>query len=79
MRISDLNNEERIINGTSALYVARDLLEDAVFFREYKRDVNRCLKSLNRLLNQIAANREVWEELDKLQEHFYDNFVREKK
>jgi hypothetical protein len=31
------------------------------------------------MVKRIAANREVWEELDQLQEHFYDNFVREKK
>jgi hypothetical protein len=28
------------------------------------------------MVKRIASDREVWEELDKLQEYFYDNFVR---
>jgi hypothetical protein len=27
------------------------------------------------MVKRIASDREVWEELDQLQEHFYDNFV----
>ena len=72
-----MTNNEKIINGVAALYTARDLLEDANFFQEYKREVNRCLKSLNKLMNEIAKNRDVWKELDDLQRHFHDNFVRE--
>jgi hypothetical protein len=74
-----MTNEEKLINIAGLVYTLRDLLEDVEFDRELKQRTKNYATYLDKMVKRIASNREVWEELDQLQEHFYDNFVREKK
>ena len=71
-----MTNEEKLINIAGLVYTLRDLLEDVEFDRELKQRTKNYATYLDKMVKRIAANREVWEELDQLQEHFYDNFVR---
>jgi hypothetical protein len=71
-----MTNEEKLINIAGLVYTLRDLLEDVDFDRELKQRTKNYATYLDKMVKRIAANREVWEELDQLQEHFYDNFVR---
>ena len=73
-----MTREEKIINIAGLVYTLRDLLEEVDWNRELKQRTNNYAAYLDRLVREIAANREVWQELDDLQKHFYDNFVREK-
>jgi len=74
-----MTQNERLINIAGLLYILRDLLEDAEFDRELKQRTNNYLAYVNRKVSQISDNPEVWEELDKLVQHFYDNLITEKK
>lgn len=74
-----MTREEKIINVAGLVYTLRDLLEEVDWNRELKQRTKNYATYLDRLVREIAADREVWKELDELQEHFYDNFVREKK
>jgi hypothetical protein len=71
-----MTNEEKLINIAGLVYTLRDLLEDVEFDRELKQRTKNYATYLDKMVKRIASNREVWEELDQLQEHFYDNFVR---
>ena len=71
-----MTNEEKLLNICGLVYTLRDLLEDVDFDRELKQRTKNYATYLDKMVKRIAANREVWEELDKLQEHFYDNFVK---
>jgi hypothetical protein len=71
-----MTNEEKLINIAGLVYTLRDLLEDVDFDRELKQRTKNYATYLDKMVKRIAENREVWEELDQLQEHFYDNFVR---
>lgn len=74
-----MTNNEKIINAAGLVYTLRDLLEDTQWNRELKQRTKNYAAYLDRLINEIAKERDVWEELDKLQQHFHDNFVRESK
>jgi hypothetical protein len=74
--VKPMTNEEKLINIAGLVYTLRDLLEDVDFDRELKQRTKNYATYLDKVVKRIAADREVWEELDKLQEHFYDNFVR---
>jgi hypothetical protein len=71
-----MEKEEKLINICGLVYTLRDLLEDADFDRELKQRTKNYATYLDKMVKRIASDREVWEELDQLQEHFYDNFVR---
>jgi len=71
-----MTNEEKLMNIAGLVYTLRDLLEDVDFDRELKQRTKNYANYLDKMVKRIASNREVWEELDQLQEHFYDNFVR---
>jgi hypothetical protein len=71
-----MTNEEKLMNIAGLVYTLRDLLEDVDFDRELKQRTKNYATYLDKMVKRIASNREVWEELDQLQEHFYDNFVR---
>jgi hypothetical protein len=71
-----MTNEEKLINIAGLVYTLRDLLEDVEFDRELKQRTKNYATYLDKMVKRIASDREVWEELDKLQEHFYDNFVK---
>jgi predicted choloylglycine hydrolase len=73
-----MTQNERLINLAGLLYILRDLLEDADFDRELKQRTKNYLAYVNRKVSQISDNPEVWEELDKLVQHFYDNLITEK-
>ncbi len=73
-----MTKEEKIINVAGLVYTLRDLLEEVDWNRELKQRTKNYATYLDRLVREIAADRDVWQELDELQEHFYDNFVREK-
>ena len=64
-----MTREEKIINVAGLVYTLRDLLEEVDWNAAY----------LDRLVKEIAADRDVWQELDDLQEYFYEHFVRETK
>ena len=72
-----MTKEEKIINVAGLVYTLRDLLEEVDWNRELKQRTKNYAAYLDRLVREIAADRDVWQELDKLQEHFYNNFVRE--
>ena len=74
-----MTQNERLINLAGLLYILRDLLEDAHFDRELKQRTKNYLAYVNRKVSQISDNPEVWEELDKLVQHFYDNLITEEK
>ncbi len=74
-----MTKEEKIINVAGLVYTLRDLLEEVDWNRELKQRTKNYATYLDRLVREIAADRDVWQELDELQEHFYDNFVREEK
>jgi len=74
-----MTKEEKIINVAGLVYTLRDLLEEVDWNRELKQRTKNYAAYLDRLVREIAADRDVWQELDELQEHFYNNFVREKK
>ena len=81
MRLQNRGNmtkEEKIINVAGLVYTLRDLLEEVDWNRELKQRTKNYATYLDRLVREIAADRDVWQELDELQEHFYNNFVREK-
>ena len=74
-----MTKEEKLINVAGLVYTLRDLLEDIDWNRELKQRTKNYAAYLDRLVREITADREVWKELDELQEHFYNNFVREEK
>ena len=74
-----MSKEEKLINVAGLVYTLRDLLEDIDWNRELKQRTKNYAAYLDRLVREIAANREVWQELDDLQEYFYEHFVRETK
>ena len=74
-----MTREEKIINIAGLVYTLRDLLEEVDWNRELKQRTKNYAAYLDRLVREIAANREVWQELDDLQEYFYEHFVRETK
>jgi len=74
-----MTKEEKIINVAGLVYTLRDLLEEVDWNRELKQRTKNYAAYLDRLVREIAADRDVWQELDELQEHFYNNFVRETK
>jgi hypothetical protein len=74
-----MTREEKIINVAGLVYTLRDLLEDVDWNRELKQRTKNYATYLDRLVREIAADRDVWKELDELQKHFHNNFVREKK
>jgi hypothetical protein len=71
-----MTNEEKLLNIAGLVYTLRDLCEDVDFDRELKQRTKNYATYLDKVVKRIASDREVWEELDQLQEHFYDNFVR---
>jgi hypothetical protein len=73
-----MTREEKIINVAGLVYTLRDLLEEVDWNRELKQRTKNYATYLDRLVREIAADREVWKELDDLQEYFYEHFVREK-
>ena len=72
-----MTKEEKIINVVGLVYTLRDLLEEVDWNRELKQRTRNYTTYLDRLVREIAKDRDVWQELDDLQKHFYDNFVRE--
>jgi hypothetical protein len=74
-----MTKEEKIINVAGLVYTLRDLLEEVDWNRELKQRTKNYAAYLDRLVREIAKDRDVWKELDDLQKHFYDNFVRETK
>ena len=72
-----MTKEEKLINVAGLVYTLRDLLEEVDWNRELKQRTKNYAAYLDRLVREIAADRDVWQELDELQEHFYNNFVRE--
>jgi hypothetical protein len=72
-----MTQEEKIINVAGLVYTLRDLLEEVDWNRELKQRTKNYAAYLDRLVREIAADRDVWQELDELQQHFHDNFVRE--
>ncbi len=74
--VKPMTNEEKLINIAGLVYTLRDLLEDVEFDRELKQRTKNYATYLDKMVKRIASDREVWEELDQLQQHFYDNFVK---
>jgi hypothetical protein len=74
-----MKKEEKLINVAGLVYTLRDLLEDIDWNRELKQRTKNYAAYLDRLLREMAADRDVWQELDDLQEYFYEHFVRETK
>jgi len=74
-----MTKEEKLINVAGLVYTLRDLLEDIDWNRELKQRTKNYAAYLDRLVREMAADREVWQELDDLQEYFYEHFVRETK
>ena len=72
-----MTKEEKIINAAGLVYTLRDLLEEVDWNRELKQRTKNYASYLDRLVREIAKDRDVWQELDDLQKHFYDNLVRE--
>ena len=76
----NMTNNERTINIAGLTYTLRDLLEDSEFDREFKQRTKNYAAYLDKKVKLIAGDDPgVWKELDDLQQHFHDNFVREKK
>jgi hypothetical protein len=73
----NMTNNEKIINIAGLVYTLRDLLEEVDWNRELKQRTKNYAAYLDRLVREIAADRDVWQELDELQQHFHDNFVKE--
>jgi hypothetical protein len=74
-----MTTEEKLINVAGLVYTLRDLLEEVDWNRELKQRTKNYAAYLDRLVREMAADREVWQELDDLQEYFYEHFVRETK
>lgn len=74
-----MTTEEKLINVAGLVYTLRDLLEEVDWNRELKQRTTNYAVYLDRLVREMAKDRDVWQELDDLQQHFYDNFVRETK
>ena len=74
-----MTKEEKLINVAGLVYTLRDLLEEVDWNRELKQRTKNYAAYLDRLVREIAKDREVWQELDDLQKHFYEHFVRETK
>jgi predicted choloylglycine hydrolase len=74
-----MTNNEKLINIAGTVVFLRDLLEDANFDKELKARTKNYLAYLNRKVEQIADNPEVWQELEQLVNHFHDNMVIEQK
>ena len=74
-----MTREEKIINIAGLVYTLRDLLEEVDWNRELKQRTKNYAAYLDRLVREMAADRDVWQELDDLQEYFYEHFVRETK
>ena len=72
-----MTKEEKIINAAGLVYTLRDLLEEVDWNRELKQRTKNYAAYLDRLVREIAKDRDVWQELDDLQKHFHDNLVRE--
>ena len=73
-----MTNNEKIINIAGLTYTLRDLLEDSEFDREFKMRVKNFTAYLDKKVKLIAGDDpDVWKELDDLQQHFHENFVRE--
>lgn len=77
--VKPMTREEKIINVAGLVYTLRDLLEEVDWNRELKQRTKNYAAYLDSLVREIAADRDVWKELDELQKHFHNNFVREKK
>ncbi len=73
-----MTNNEKIINAAGLVYTLRDLLEEVDWNRELKQRTKNYATYLDRYVREIAKDKDVWQELDELQEHFYKNFVKEK-
>lgn len=71
-----MTTEEKLINVAGLVYTLRDLLEEVDWNRELKQRTKNYAAYLDRLVREMAADRDVWQELDDLQEYFYDHFVR---
>jgi len=74
-----MTKEEKLINVAGLVYTLRDLLEEVDWNRELKQRTKNYAAYLDRLVREMAADRDVWQELDDLQEYFYEHFVRETK
>ena len=74
-----MTKEEKLINVAGLVYTLRDLLEEVDWNRELKQRTKNYASYLDRLVREMAADRDVWQELDDLQEYFYEHFVRETK
>ena len=74
-----MTQEEKLINVAGLVYTLRDLLEEVDWNRELKQRTKNYAAYLDRLVREMAADRDVWQELDDLQEYFYEHFVRETK
>ena len=74
-----MTREEKLINVAGLVYTLRDLLEEVDWNRELKQRTKNYAAYLDRLVREMAADRDVWQELDDLQEYFYEHFVRETK
>jgi hypothetical protein len=72
-----ITSNEKIINIAGLVYTLRDLLEEVDWNRELKQRTKNYAAYLDRLVREMASNRDVWQELDQLQQYFHDNFVRE--
>lgn len=72
-----MTTEEKLINVAGLVYTLRDLLEEVDWNRELKQRTKNYAVYLDRLVREMAADRDVWQELDDLQEYFYEHFVRE--
>lgn len=77
--VKPMTKEEKLINVAGLVYTLRDLLEDIDWNRELKQRTKNYAAYLDRLVREMAADRDVWQELDDLQEYFYEHFVRETK
>ena len=74
-----MTKEEKLINVAGLVYTLRDLLEEVDWNRELKQRTKNYAAYLDRLVREMAADRDVWQELDDLQEYFYEHFVKETK
>jgi len=74
-----MTKEEKLINVAGLVYTLRDLLEEVDWNRELKQRTKNYAAYLDRLVREMAADIDVWQELDDLQEYFYEHFVRETK
>ena len=65
-----MTKEEKIINAAGLVYTLRDLLEEVDWNRELKQRTKNYAAYLDRLVREIAKDRDVWQELDELQNIF---------